>query len=102
MTSDTLDPIVGSVLAVSAGAVAGAAHFAGLWATVRALPESRHPAGIVLVSFLARGAADAAVVVALVRAGGWRWAALGLAGFLAARTVAVHLARRVEAAEERP
>lgn len=99
MSPDTLGPVAGSLVAFAAGLVAGAAHFAGLWATVRALPDAQHPAGIVLGSFLVRAAADAAIVVALVRAGGWSWAALGLAGFVAARAVAVRLARRVEAAE---
>jgi F1F0 ATPase subunit 2 len=62
----------------------GLLFFGGLWATVRAIPTSRHPALLTLASFWGR----TAVVIAgllLVMDGLWQRALAGLVGFVCAR-----------------
>lgn len=88
------DPL-GWVLAAGAGAVIGALHLGGLWATVRRLPTARHKVLLTLGSFLVR-----IVLVGL----GFALLLVGdrdpvrllaaLAGFLAVRTVLVWRVRR--------
>jgi F1F0 ATPase subunit 2 len=67
-----------------AGLALGAMYFGGLWLTVRALPKSRRPAALTLVSFWARTALVAAGFALLI---GQRWQyAFGcVLGFLMAR-----------------
>lgn len=80
---------VGFISAVVLGGVLGAAYFAALWATVRVLPGVRNPALVLLAGFLVRFALMAVAFVGLIRWGGWPWAAAALAGFMAARLIAV-------------
>jgi F1F0 ATPase subunit 2 len=74
------------VLLLLAGFVLGLLFFGGLWVTVRAIPTSRHPAMLTLVSFWGR----TGVVIAgllLVMDGLWQRALAGLVGFVCARLV---------------
>jgi F1F0 ATPase subunit 2 len=75
--------------AFALGFAAGAAYFAALWATVRALPASRHPALVLFGSFVLRFGVVAAVFVMIVRGGGFSCVASALAGFVLARLVIV-------------
>lgn len=88
--------------ALTAGAMAGAVYFAGLWMTVRALPASRHPALLTFASFAFRLALALVCFLALVRAGGWTSTAAGLGGFLLARTIIVSRLRPATHPPERP
>ena len=75
--------------ALAVGVTAGAAYFAALGATVRALPSARRPALILLGSFVLRFGAVAAVFVVMIRGGGLSWLAAALTGFVLARVVIV-------------
>ena len=93
-----MDEPVGLAAAFAAGSAAGAAYFAGLWVTVRGLPAARRPALLVFGSFLVRFGGAATTFVLLVRAGGWRWVAAALAGFVLARTLIIRRPRGSRAA----
>jgi F1F0 ATPase subunit 2 len=69
-----------------AGFALGLFFYGGLWFTIRALPASRHPALLMLVSFWVR---TAAVIVGFLLTMDRRWqnAAVCLAGFVLARFV---------------
>jgi F1F0 ATPase subunit 2 len=75
--------------AFAAGAAAGALYFAGLWATVRALPSSHHPGLVTAASFIVRFGLAALLFTALVRVGGWSASVAALLGFTAARALSV-------------
>jgi F1F0 ATPase subunit 2 len=81
------------VLSLIAGAALGLFYFGGLWLTIRRLPESRRPAALALASFVGRTALTVAGFYLLMD-GQWPRLALGLAGFLGARTVLVSRAKR--------
>lgn len=82
--------------ALCAGLMLGAFFFGGLWWTVRKSLSARHPALLVLSSMLIR---MGAVLAGLYFIGGsgpqWQWQRLlaCLAGVLAARFIAMRLAR---------
>lgn len=80
------------LLGFAAGVPLGAAYFLGLWATVRQLGRSRHPALWMLASLLLRMAMLLAGFGFLARFGGWQAVLAGLAGVLAVR---VYLQRRL-------
>jgi F1F0 ATPase subunit 2 len=62
----------------------GLLFFGGLWATVRAIPTSRHPALLTLASFWGRTAV-VMVGLLLVMDGLWERALAGLLGFVFSR-----------------
>ena len=88
------DPL-GWVAAAAAGAVIGALHLGGLWATVRRLPTSRHRVLLTVGSFLIRMVL-VGVGFALLLVGERDPVRLlaALAGFVAVRTVLVWRVRR--------
>jgi F1F0 ATPase subunit 2 len=63
--------------------------YAGLWLTVRALPQSRSPWLIGVASLVARMGAAAGAFVLAAWLGGWTRAVALLAGFIAARVLLV-------------
>lgn len=73
-------------LILLAGFGLGVLFYGGLWITVRALPNSRHPAMLALGSFWGRGAVVIAGFI-LLMAGSWQKAIVCLAGFVLARIV---------------
>ena len=86
-----MSDVPGLVLAFVAGFALGSLYFAGLWLTVRRLPDASRPALLMLGSLVLR----LAVVLAgfyLVAAGHWARLALALLGFVGARVV---IARRL-------
>lgn len=89
--------------AAAAGALLGTAYFAGLWATVRALPTSGHPALLAAISFGVRFLLAATVFVVLARRGGWATVTAALVGFAIARVVIVRRRlRTMPGGTERP
>lgn len=88
------DPLVWAA-AAAGGAAIGALYLAGLWATVRRLPTSRHPVLLAAGSFLIRVVLLGIGVVVLM--GGARDPVrllAALAGFVVVRTVLVWRVRR--------
>jgi len=81
--------LAGLMTAFVLGWATGVAYFRALWATVRALPGTRHPALVVFGSFFGRFGVAAAIFVLMVRTGGLLWIASALAGFVIARMVIV-------------
>lgn len=81
------DPILLAALGLAAGLALGAAHFGGLWWTVRRATSARRPARLLALSALGRGAALTAGLVALAKIGPWALLG-GLVGVLIARLVA--------------
>ena len=79
------------MFALLLGAVLGSFYFAGLWLTLRRLPNVRQRAILIATSFVTR-----TVIVllgfSLIVDYGWQGLALSLVGFVAARSV---LVRRV-------
>ena len=80
------------------GALLGALFFGGLWWTVRSLPSSRYPAGLMLASFVLR-MGGALTAFYLLMGGRWERLLVSLVGFLAARLVWL---RSVQAARGMP
>jgi len=81
------------VIGFAAGAAAGAAFFAALWWTARRLPSARKPGLLALGSFVARLTVVLGVFYLLSRYGRWEPMVAALAGFVAARLVAVRRVR---------
>lgn len=75
------------------GLALGSSYFVALWATVRRLPQLRHPAVWMALSLLARLAVVLGALVLVVRSGGGPGLAAALAGFVLARTVLVRRAK---------
>jgi len=74
------------VLILLAGCGLGFLFYGGLWLTVRALPKSRHPTALFLVSFWVRNAlAIAGLILAMDRR--WERAAICMVGFALSRVV---------------
>lgn len=86
------------MFALAGGAVLAAAHFGGLWWTLRRLPTVRQPAVLMLGSFLGRATATAAGFT-LLMGDEWQRLLVGLAAFLAVRTIVVRRLRPREALE---
>jgi F1F0 ATPase subunit 2 len=84
--------MTGLLLPAAGGAVLGGLYFGGLWATVRRLPDARWPAGLALLSFLARTVL-AALGFALLLAGEPARLGVALAAFLAVRALLVRRVR---------
>jgi F1F0 ATPase subunit 2 len=80
------------VLLAAAGGLLGSVYFGGLWLTVRRLPDTDHPAALVLGSFVLRVALVAAGFVWLLAGDPLRLVAV-LAGFLAIRVLLVRQVR---------
>jgi F1F0 ATPase subunit 2 len=71
-------------LILLAGFSLGIVFYGGLWATIRALPGSRHPVLLALGSFWGRSALVITGLI-LTTAGRWQNAVICLVGFLLAR-----------------
>lgn len=69
-----------------AGAGLGAFFYGGLWWTVKKLPEVRHPAVWMLVSFAVRTAVTVTGLFWLM-AEDWRRLLVAVAGFICARVI---------------
>ncbi len=74
----------------AAGMILGGFYFAVLWQTVRRLPESPSPAGLLLVSLLLRMGVILPAFY-LLMAGRWERIAVALAGFVVMREILVRL-----------
>ena len=74
--------------AAFAGVGLGVFYFAGLWLTVRALPESKSPAALMISSFIGRTAAVLAGMYLLMD-GSWERPALAVLGFVAGRKLVI-------------
>lgn len=74
------------MLAFLAGIALGGIYFAGLWRTVRSLPDAEKPARRMAASFALR-AALALAGFWLVLQGGWESLAAAMVGFLAMREI---------------
>jgi len=77
-----------------AGVVLGAFFYLGLWLTVRALPDARHPVLLTLASFWIRTLVVLAGFLYLMQ-GHWQYAAICVLGFVAGR-VAVSIPIRAQ------
>lgn len=75
------------------GAALGWVYFQMLWTTVHRLPQLRRPAMWMVVSLFARLALAMAVLVLLVRWGGWSALMVAVIGFTITRTVFVRRMR---------
>lgn len=78
------------LISLAAGLVMGAVFFGGLLLTTRRLARTRHPAALVLGSFVVRAVIVGAGFVVLVRYG-WLGPAVALLGFLIVRLVLTRL-----------
>jgi len=76
-------------LSLTAGAGLGLIYFWGLWTTVKAIPQTRHPALLTFASFSLRAAV---CVLGFYAASGGRWERLftAILGFVAVRTAPIH------------
>lgn len=72
------------LMSLAAGAAAGLFYFGGLWWTVRRLPDTYHPALLMLSSFLIRIFVTVSVFY-LVGDGQWLRITAALGGFLLVR-----------------
>ncbi len=84
--------LAGLAAAAAAGLGLGGVHYGGLWVTVRRLATARRPAALLLLSLALRLGGTAGGFL-LVAGGRWERLAACLAGFLAARALAVGRAR---------
>ena len=80
------------VLGFALGLAIGFVYFGALWVTVRRIPDTAHPGGLVLGSYLARLAAAGAGFYGVLRLGGATGLVAALVGFLLMRHL---LLRRV-------
>ncbi len=71
-------------LAAVAGFILGGLYFGGLWLTIRHLPDSRHPALLMLGSFMLRSFFVAAGFYPMIQQD-WHNALFMLIGFILAR-----------------
>jgi F1F0 ATPase subunit 2 len=83
--------VVFLLICFSAGLVLGGLYFAGLWWTVRRLPDSRRPGLLALASFLLRASVVLAVFYTLMN-GRWHNLGASLCGFMVVRWL---LTRRI-------
>lgn len=81
-------------LALLAGAALGWAYFRLLWRSVRRLPQARRPGVRLALGFAARLALALAVFLLVLRWGGGAALIAALAGFIAARHLALRGLRR--------
>ena len=83
-----MSTIASVLIGLAVGVAVGALFFAGLWQTVRRLPDARRPALFAMGSLLFRVALAAAGFILIARAG---WLALlaALLAFLAVRRAAI-------------
>lgn len=72
------------LLAAGVGFILGGLYFGGLWLTIRRLPDSRHPALLMLGSFMLRSVFVLAGFYPMIRQG-WHNALFMLVGFILAR-----------------
>jgi len=82
---------IGLVSRVLAGAALGSFFYLGLWLTVRALPDVRHPVLLTLASFWIRTLVVLASFLYLIQ-GHWQYAAACVLGFVIGRlTISIPL-----------
>ena len=81
---------IGLALALAGGMGLGALYFAGLWWTVRWLPEVGHPALLMMASLVTR-LGGLLTGIWLLTDGEWQRAAAALVGILLARVVVVRV-----------
>jgi F1F0 ATPase subunit 2 len=87
MEANGLELALGIFIALVVGAAIGAAHFGGLWLTLRALSDAKRPALLGMVSFLGRLVITAGGFVALAYFGEWYHVVLALAAAIAVRSL---------------
>ena len=85
MTGTSLDYL----FAFAAGIGIGGFYFAGLWWTVRRLPDTRRPVLWVAGSFIVRAGLSLLGFYGILQ-GGWPMLPASLAGFILVRLAAVH------------
>ncbi|MFW5817105.1 MAG: ATP synthase subunit I [Planctomycetota bacterium] len=81
------------LIGLVAGAAGGAAFFATLWYTTRALPTAEHPALLAMGSLVGRMAMMVGVFLLIARHGRWEPLAAALLGFVLVRVLAVRHVR---------
>ncbi len=81
------------LMGLVAGTAAGAAFFATLWYTTRALPTARHPALLAMGSLIGRMALMIGVFLLIARQGRWEPLAAAMLGFVVVRLFAVRQVR---------
>ncbi len=81
-----MNDTAGMILALGAGLALGAFYFGGLWLTLQRLPDSPHPALLMLGSYLLRLAVTLAGLY-FVMGDSWQRAAACLVGFTVTRIV---------------
>ncbi len=84
-----IDQVIQVVVGALVGAALGYFYFAGLWATVQRLPDTKNPAFLALASMFARLLLTG-IAFYLVWQGNWLRLVSCLAGFLVARTMFIH------------
>lgn len=85
-----MNDTAGMILALGAGLALGAFYFGGLWLTLQRLPDSPHPALLMLGSYLLRLAVTLGGLY-FVMGDSWQRAAACLVGFTVARLVTSRL-----------
>lgn len=80
--------------ATCAGLLVGGLYFIGLWWTVNRIPHARQPFNLYVVSLIIRLTVVLAAVYGLLTYSRWPQLVAWLAGFVAARLLLIHHARR--------
>jgi len=78
-------------VALVIGLAVGTAYFGGLWLTLQAVPKSRHPTLLMVVSYLLRLALVLGAMVPAVLRGRQELAVAGLVGFVVVRLLVTRL-----------
>jgi len=83
-----MSELPGVMIALVAGFGIGLGYFGGLWLTIRRLPGSRHPALLIVGSYLLRLALVlGGVYLFIVFSGGWQQVLAYVLGFTLARII---------------
>lgn len=82
-----METLAAYIVPAAAGIILGFAYFGGLWLTMQALPSTRHPALLVIGSYLSRLAMAFASLLAIALLGGWKPLLVSMGGFLLVKVV---------------
>ena len=82
-----MNDLLALLIAFAAGAALGAVYFAGLWATVRRVPEAKHPMLLLGLSLAARMTVLLAGLWLIGRDGHWERLVAAMVGIVLARVL---------------